>query len=114
MDISQAKKMLGLDNKISKIIAFAKSPNDAIKIAKSLDLAQKVFTWQDLNMMFADIMRIQRNMVSVILFAIIFLAITTSIASLVLFINMKKREISILTILGAKKSQNLLENFFVC
>lgn len=106
VDIGDAQKMLNMGNKVTKVLCYANSPKAAINLAFKIQLKNptyQVYTWQDLNMLFADVMRIQRNMVSVILFAIIFLAITASLASLALFINMKKREISILMILGATK-----------
>ena len=106
VDIADAQNMLNMANKVTKVLCYANSPKAAINLAFKIQLKNptyQVYTWQDLNMLFADVMRIQRNMVSVILFAIIFLAITASLASLALFINMKKREISILMILGATK-----------
>lgn len=109
IEISDAKSLLKVGNNVTKITAYLKDKtklNQAPQIAQEMQsnlINYRIFSWQDLNMIFADIMRIQRNMVTVILFAIIILAITASIASLALFINTKKREISILLILGASR-----------
>jgi|GEM_PF-7004522 len=106
MRLSDAQKALNLHGKVSKIICFAKTPQEALKFIPELEKnlpTFNVYSWKNLNLLFADVMRIQRNMVSVILFAIVFLATIASASSLTLLIYMKKREISILRILGATK-----------
>lgn len=118
LEISDAKKLLNIDNNITKLLLYPTNKNNKteqniLKVAQNLRQkfpSYHIFTWHDLNLMFADIMRIQKNMVAVILFAIIILAITALISSLVLFIYTKKREISILMILGATR-KNIITIF---
>lgn len=113
LDIESAQKALNLGEKIHKLICFADSPKNALKFISTLENKlpnHYVYSWKNLNMLFADLMRIQRNMVSVILFAIVFLSTIISTITLVLFVYIKRREISILKILGATK-KNILGIF---
>lgn len=113
MSLNDAQKALNIPDKIHKIICFGENAEDALKFVPILEKQLPMFniySWKNINMLFADIMRIQRNMVSVILFAIIFLATIASVSSLTLFIYIKKREISILRILGATR-KNIVSIF---
>ena len=109
MDIDEARNILGMQEKqVHKIICFGKDAKVALNYMPILEKAfpdKAVYSWQNMNMLFADIMRLQRNMVMVILFVIIFLVAVIASAALILLINTKKREISILIILGATRRQ---------
>lgn len=113
MELSQAQKILNMPKKVNKMICFDENPKKAIETARKLQEILPnyyVYTWKNLNMTFADIMRVQRNMVTIILLAIIFLASIACCVSLILFIYTKKREIMILKILGAT-NKNIMSIF---
>lgn len=114
VNIKEAQNILELENKVHKIICHIDDPKNAIseseKLKKILGSNYLIHAWQEMNMLFADIMRIQRNMVAVILSSIIMLAAITCICVMILLVNMKRREISILYVLGA--SGNDIQKIF--
>lgn len=107
LPIKQAQQILELGSKVHKIMCFILDPTKSSEVAEQLKKRLPdfyIYDWHEMNMLFADIMRIQRNMVIVILSAIIILGAVASACSLILLVNMKKKEISILRLLRATRS----------
>ncbi len=114
MKIKNAQEIFEIGSKVNKIICFLKNPKKVFTYREKLQkiLPEKqIYTWHDLNMMFADMMRIQKNLVMIILFVIIFLSALSCSASLILLIYSKKKEIVLLKLLNASK-KNIAIIFF--
>ena len=112
--IKEGQEKLEMEDKVHKVICFYDGNINKIDSIMP-DLRGKfknydVFSWKDLNLFFADIMRIQRNMVIVILSSVILLASVATFCSVILFVNMKKREVGILKVLGAT-NRNIISIF---
>jgi lipoprotein-releasing system permease protein len=101
------QKKLSMENKVHKIIIYLKDPNTADEtrdvLRKKIPGKFYVFSWKDQNRTFLKILNMEKNMICLVLLAIILLSILLVIFSTILLINVKIKEISILKILGAKK-----------
>lgn len=104
--INDLQKILNLNHQASKIICFSQSNKKSYKDMKEIKKLfenKEVLHWEKANKFFLETLKMEKSMVIIILICMILLSVLCIMFSIILLISIKKREIAILKILGAKK-----------
>ena len=113
VNIEDLENQLNLKPDSRFLEIYFKDPTDIRKIKKDLikffpnDL---IYTWSDLNKPLFSALKVERNVMFIILSLIIIVAAFNIISGLTILVKNKTREIAILKSIGVKN--NLLEKFF--
>ena len=102
------RKLVLLDkNNFNKIEFFVKNPNqieifseEIIKKLKKLDLPFYSITWKDNNKTLMDALKVEKNVMFIILSLIILVASLNIISGLIIFVKEKNKDIGILKTIG--------------
>lgn len=114
--LEQAQKIFGLEDRISYINIRIEKIFQAAKIGKKIEeiippLAY-VTTWMELNKSLFSALKLEKNIMFLTIALIVFVAALNIIATLILMVMEKTRDIGILMALGAT-SQNIKKIFFL-
>jgi len=116
MPMKTAQNFFKLPDSASSIEIFLSDPNDVSEIKENLKeiLGKKfrIIGWQQKNSSFFNALKVERNVMFVILLLIILVAAFNIISSMIMLVKNKSKDIAILRTLGAKKS-DILKIFFI-
>jgi lipoprotein-releasing system permease protein len=117
MDLATAQFFLGRDNAVDGIEIMAARPDRvealADPIREALGYRAPLWTWKQANGAFLDALRIERNVMFVILTLIILVAALNIISGLIMLVKDKSRDIGILRTMGMTRG-TVLRVFFIC
>lgn len=112
-----AAQMYFQNEYVSQIEVFVKDPTDVTKISnmikESITDPIKIINWQEANNSFAQALKIERNVMFIILTLIIIVAAFNIISSLIMLVKDKRRDIAVLRTMGATRG-NILRVFLMC
>ena len=115
VSLSTAQKFLGLDDRISfiqvKIDRIFDAPKIADRIREFLPPEAYVTTWMELNRSLFSALKLEKTIIFLTITLIVIVAALNIIASLILMVMEKTRDIGILIALGAT-SRNIRRIFF--
>ena len=115
MNINDAKNLFNISNKKTFIEIFLNNPSEITmakkKISKIFNF-ELIYTWADLNKSFFGALKVERNVMFVILSLIIIVAAFNIISGLTILVKNKTKEIAILRSLGVTKS-SIRKIFFI-
>ena len=117
MDLPAAQFFLGKDDRIDGVEIMVARP-DAVEgyapaIREALGYPASLWTWKEANGAFLDALRIERNVMFVILTLIILVAALNIISGLIMLVKDKGRDIGILRTMGLTRG-SILRVFFIC
>lgn len=116
--LKTAKIHFGFKNKISSIEIYSQNPNQLANIKKDIsEIIKKnknlaIHDWQTINSSFISALRVERNVMFIILMLIIIVAAFNIISSLIMLVEDKIKHIAILQTLGMSKS-GITKIFFI-
>jgi lipoprotein-releasing system permease protein len=117
MDLATAQFFLGRDTAVDGIEIMAARPDRvealADPIREALGYRAPLWTWKQANGAFLDALRIERNVMFVILTLIILVAALNIISGLIMLVKDKSRDIGILRTMGMTRG-TVLRVFFIC
>tara|TARA_Y100000768_G_scaffold385985_1_gene373334 strand:- start:354 stop:1574 length:1221 start_codon:yes stop_codon:yes gene_type:complete len=114
LQIDDARSIFDFDNNIDLEI-FLDDPFNAEKYKKKIEKINgeiSIFTWSDTNKTFFNALKVERNVMFVILTLIIIVAAFNIISGLTILIRNKTKEIAIIRTLGMSKS-SIIKSFFL-
>ena len=116
ISLASAQKFFGLDEKIStiqiRIEDIFEAPQIADRIREILPATAYVTTWMELNKSLFSALKLEKNIMFLTIALIVLVAALNIIATLILMVMEKTRDIGILIALGAT-SQNIKKIFFL-
>ncbi len=116
MPLSSAQSFFSMDNKVSGIELYIKSPTNAptIKqeIGKNLPEKLAIFDWMDRNKNFLNALQVERNVMFLILTLIILVAAFNIISSMIMLVRSKNADIAVLRTMGLGRA-SLLKIFLL-
>ncbi len=105
----QAKSLIGSERDVSQLEIFLleskKLDDSLLMISNILDNNGKVFSWKRLHKELFNALEIEKKVMFLILFLIIFVAAFNLISSIIMIVKDKERGIGILRSLGVKRSE---------
>ncbi|MGZ4886883.1 MAG: FtsX-like permease family protein [Candidatus Aminicenantales bacterium] len=115
VSLSTAQKLLGIEDKVSflqvKIRNIFEAPAIAERIKKGLNHTVYVTTWMELNKNLFSALKLEKNIMFLTITLIVIVAALNIIATLILMVMEKTRDIGILMAMGATP-QNVRRIFF--
>jgi lipoprotein-releasing system permease protein len=115
VSLSTAQKLLGIEDKVSflqvKIRNIFEAPAIAERIKKGLNHTVYVTTWMELNKNLFSALKLEKNIMFLTITLIVIVAALNIIATLILMVMEKTRDIGILMAMGAT-TQNVRRIFF--
>jgi len=116
ISLSFAQKLFNLDNRIHYLQIKIKKIFDADRIAKEIKkvipLSLYITTWMELNKTLFSALKLEKNVLFLTITLIVFVAALNIIATLILMVMEKTKDIGILISLGAT-SKNIRKIFFL-
>ena len=117
MPLEDAQIYFRLGKNVSGLEVMTNNPNKAITIATSLQekLGKyfRVYDWQRTNAHFVNALKVERNVMFLILTLIILIAAFNIISGLVMLVKEKGRDIAILRTMGATR-HSIMKIFLLC
>lgn len=113
--LKQAQSFFNYPNAINGVEIFIDNPDQAPDVTRKIHQALpqvRVTDWQQANSKFFTSLKVERNVMFVILTLIILVAALNIISSLIMLVKDKTQDIAILRTLGATK-QNIMKIFFM-
>ena len=115
MPYKNADSLFELSEKDISLEIFLKNPNNAQALKKNIQklfYEYYVYTWADLNKSFFGALKVERNVMFIILTLIIIVAAFNIISGLTILVKNKTKEIAILRTLGVSKN-SIAKIFFL-
>ena len=115
LNIEDALSIFDKDLKDQTLEIYLKNPLDANKYKKQIEKLNQnyfIYTWADLNKSFFSALKVERNVMFIILTLIIIVAAFNIISGLTILIKNKTKEIAILKTLGLNNS-SIKKSFFL-
>ena len=115
LTISDAKNLFNIGNEDKILELFLKNPNQIESSKKEIQRIftnEFVYTWADLNQSFFGALKVERNVMFIILSLIIIVAAFNIISGLTILVKNKTKEIAILRTLGISKN-SIAKIFFL-
>lgn len=115
VNLSDIQAMLDQENKVSNILLFIKQIDQAEIIIKQIKTTLKnleIHSWRELNLTFAQVLNMQKNIMFIIISLMIIIASFNGVSSLLMLVKEKAKEIAILQALGAGK-KHILQIFMI-
>ena len=115
LTISDAKNLFNIGNEDKILELFLKNPNQIESSKKEIQRIftnEFVYTWADLNQSFFGALKVERNVMFIILSLIIVVAAFNIISGLTLLVKNKTREIAILKSIGVQ-NKSISKIFFM-
>lgn len=113
--LSQAQSFFNYENAINGMEIFVKDPENVVGTAQRIQQAipqARVIDWQKANNKFFNAIKVERNVMFVILTLIILVAALNIISSLIMLVKDKTQDIAILRTIGATKN-SVMRIFFL-
>ena len=114
INLNDLESLFNLEGKSRYIEIFLKNPYEIMQskeIISNLFENHVIYTWADLNKSLFSALKIERNVMFIILFLIIIVAAFNIISGLTILVKNKTREIAILKSLGVQNSS--IKKFFL-
>ena len=115
INISDLENLFNLENKNRYLEIFLKNPYEIIKskeIISNIFVNHIIYTWADLNKSLFSALKVERNVMFIILILIIIVAAFNIISGLTILVKNKTREIAILKSLGVQ-NLSIKKIFFI-
>ena len=115
LNIEDALSIFDKDNKDQNLEIYLKNPLEANKYKKKIEKLNQnyfIYTWADLNKSFFSALKVERNVMFIILTLIIIVAAFNIISGLTILIKNKTKEIAILKTLGLNNT-SIKKSFFL-
>ena len=116
MPMKTAQNFFKLNDSSNSIEIFLFDPNSVFTVKENLSEILgdefRVIGWQEKNSSFFNALKVERNVMFLILLLIILVAAFNIISSMIMLVKNKSKDIAILRTLGAKKS-DILKIFFI-
>ena len=115
LDIDDALSIFDKEEKDLSIEIYLKDPLDANSYKEKIEKINPIFfiyTWSDLNKSFFSALKVERNVMFIILTLIVIVAAFNIISGLTILIKNKTKEIAILKTLGLS-NQSIKKSFFL-
>ena len=115
LDIDDALSIFDKEEKDKNIEIYLKDPLEADNFKKKIEKLNPnyfIYTWSDLNKSFFSALKVERNVMFIILSLIIIVAAFNIISGLTILIKNKTKEIAILKTLGLS-NQSIKKSFFL-
>jgi lipoprotein-releasing system permease protein len=115
LNIKDALSIFDKEEKDQNIEIFLKNPLDANSYKKKIEKINPnyfIYTWSDLNKSFFSALKVERNVMFIILTLIVIVAAFNIISGLTILIKNKTKEIAILKTLGLS-NQSIKKSFFL-
>ena len=115
LEIKDALSMFNKDEKDQNIEIYLKNPLEANSYKKKIEKINSnyfIYTWSDLNKSFFSALKVERNVMFIILTLIVIVAAFNIISGLTILIKNKTKEIAILKTLGLS-NQSIKKSFFL-
>ena len=115
LNIEDALSIFDKDTKDQNLEIYLKNPLDANMYKKKIEKINQnyfIYTWADLNKSFFSALKVERNVMFIILTLIIIVAAFNIISGLTILIKNKTKEIAILKTLGLNNS-SIKKSFFL-
>ena len=115
LDIDDALSIFDKEEKDLNIEIYLKDPLDANSYKKKIEKINPnffIYTWSDLNKSFFSALKVERNVMFIILTLIVIVAAFNIISGLTILIKNKTKEIAILKTLGLS-NQSIKKSFFL-
>ena len=115
LDIKDALSIFDKEDKDQNIEIYLKDPLEANSYKKKIEKINPnyfIYTWSDLNKSFFSALKVERNVMFIILTLIVIVAAFNIISGLTILIKNKTKEIAILKTLGLS-NQSIKKSFFL-
>ncbi|MDC1151016.1 lipoprotein-releasing ABC transporter permease subunit [Pelagibacteraceae bacterium] len=115
LDIDDALSIFDKEEKDKNIEIYLKDPLEADSYKKKIEILNPnyfIYTWSDLNKSFFSALKVERNVMFIILTLIVIVAAFNIISGLTILIKNKTKEIAILKTLGLS-NQSIKKSFFL-
>ena len=115
LDIKDALSIFDKEDKDQNIEIYLKDPLDANYLKKKIEKINPnyfIYTWSDLNKSFFNALKVERNVMFIILTLIVIVAAFNIISGLTILIKNKTKEIAILKTLGLS-NESIKKSFFL-
>ena len=115
LDIDDALSIFDKEEKDKNIEIYLKDPLEADNFKKKIEKLNPnyfIYTWSDLNKSFFSALKVERNVMFIILTLIVIVAAFNIISGLTILIKNKTKEIAILKTLGLS-NQSIKKSFFL-
>ncbi len=116
MPLPAAQVFFRYPNSINNLEVFVNNPDNAIsigyKISKKLKIGSRIRDWQSVNASFFNAIKVERNVMFLILTLIILVAAFNIISSLIMLVKDKGKDIAILRTLGVGRG-SIMRIFFI-
>jgi len=115
LDIDDALSIFDKEEKDLNVEIYLKDPLDANSYKKKIEKINPnffIYTWSDLNKSFFSALKVERNVMFIILTLIVIVAAFNIISGLTILIKNKTKEIAILKTLGLS-NQSIKKSFFL-
>ena len=115
LNIEDALSIFNKDTKDQNLEIYLKNPLNANKYKKQIEKLNQnyfIYTWADLNKSFFSALKVERNVMFIILTLIIIVAAFNIISGLTILIKNKTKEIAILKTLGLNNT-SITKSFFL-
>ena len=115
MNIKDVLSIFDKDDEDQNIEIYLKNPLEADKIKNKIEKINQnyfIYTWSDLNKSFFSALKVERNVMFIILTLIIIVAAFNIISGLTILVKNKTKEIAILKSIGVL-NKSIIKIFFL-